>query len=319
MWLKYHFIYNQNGYLYRLQSAEIHLGINQNLHTMEKERSVKETKNTQGARAQFMEAAANVRLHITDLGEGDSVVLIHGWPLSDAMFEYQYGPLVDAGYRVIGIGLRGYGLSDKPFGSYDYDTHTSDIKAVLEKLDIHHAVLGGFSMGGAIAAYFVARYAGAHCKKLALFGAAGPSWTKREDFPYGFDASAVDGLISAGKTNRPSLMEGVGKIFAASEDALPDGIAQWLYDINMNASPYATIESLKVLRDTDIRSELHKIELPTVIFHGKKDHIVEFALGEQMHKGIKNSVLIPFENSGHALFYEEKDKFNEELLKFIRQ
>src|SRR6188768_2217481 len=72
-------------------------------------------------REEFIEVEKNVRLHITDLGDGQPIVLIHGWPLSNAMYEYQYQYLVQKGFRVIGISLRGFGKSDKPFGKYDFD------------------------------------------------------------------------------------------------------------------------------------------------------------------------------------------------------
>jgi non-heme chloroperoxidase len=83
--------------------------------------------------------------------EGKPIVLLPGWPLSDEMYEYQYNDLINNNFRVIGITLRGFGKSDKPYGEYNYDIHASDIKKVLVKLDIKDAVLGGFSMGGAIA------------------------------------------------------------------------------------------------------------------------------------------------------------------------
>ena len=41
-------------------------------------------------RLEFIEVEPNVKLHVTDLGEGQPIVLIHGWPLNDAMYEYQY-------------------------------------------------------------------------------------------------------------------------------------------------------------------------------------------------------------------------------------
>ena len=41
-------------------------------------------------RAEYVEVEPNVKLHVTDLGEGQPIVLIHGWPLNDAMYEYQY-------------------------------------------------------------------------------------------------------------------------------------------------------------------------------------------------------------------------------------
>lgn len=270
-------------------------------------------------REEYITVEKNVKLHVTDLGEGKPVVLIHGWPLSDEMYEYQYQFLVDKGYRVIGITLRGFGKSDKPYGAYNYDVYAQDIKAVLDRLDIKDATLGGFSMGGAISIHYVAKYNGARVSKLALFGAAAPVWTKRNDYNYGFNKEAVDDLIALSKVNRPELLGNFGKIFGASETALPAGIANWLGGINIEASPYATTQSLIALRDTDLRGELSKVKVPTVIFHGTKDIICEFALAEQMQKGIKNSYIVKFENSGHGLFFEELEKFNAELLAFLKK
>ena len=67
----------------------------------------------------------------------------------------------------------------------------------------------------------------------------------------------------------------------------------------------------------DLRSDLEKITIPTAIFHGKFDKLCPFHLAEQLQNGIVNSKLISFEKSGHALFLEERDKFNDELITFI--
>jgi pimeloyl-ACP methyl ester carboxylesterase len=108
------------------------------------------------------------------------------------MYEYQYNDLINNNFRVIGITLRGFGKSDKPYGDYNYDVHASDIKTVLKKLDIKDAVLGGFSMGGAIAIRYMAANKGARVSKLVLTGAAAPVWTQRDDFPCNLPKSAVD-------------------------------------------------------------------------------------------------------------------------------
>jgi pimeloyl-ACP methyl ester carboxylesterase len=275
-------------------------------------------KNASLGRSEYIEVEPNVRLHVTDQGEGKTVVLIHGWPLSDAMYEYQYNELIQNNFRVVGITLRGFGKSDKPYGQYNYDVYADDIKVILDKLKIEQATLGGFSMGGAISIHYVAKYNSAHISKLALFGAAAPVWTKRDDYPYGFTKEAVDGLIKLSTTDRPQLLENFGKIFAATETALPSGLGNWLGAINLEALPYATTQSLIALRDTDLRSELSKIKIPTAIFHGVKDKICEFGLAEQMQKGIQNSYIVRFENSGHGLFLEEREKFNAELIKFAK-
>ena len=70
------------------------------------------------------------------------------------------------------------------------------------------------------------------------------------------------------------------------------------------------------MRDTDLRKDLAKITVPTLIMHGKKDKICSFDLAEQMKAGIANSEIVSFENSGHSLFLEETKKFNDELIKF---
>ena len=269
-------------------------------------------------RSEFIEVEKNVRLHVNDLGEGSPVVLIHGWPLSNEMYEYQYGALIKNGLRTIGITLRGFGQSDKPYGKYDYDVFADDIKAVLEELQIDNAVLGGFSFGGATVIRFASKYNNEHISKLALFGAAAPCEVRKDDFPYGLPTEVLNSLIELNSVNRPALIEEFGKLFAASETALPKGISDWLARIEFQSSQYAMEQGLCMIRDSDLRSDLKKITIPTAIFHGKLDKLCPFELAEQLHKGIVNSKLIAFENSGHALFLEERTKFNDELISFIK-
>jgi pimeloyl-ACP methyl ester carboxylesterase len=283
--------------------------------------ALSQTKRKPGSlgRSEYVQVEPNVKLHVTDLGEGEPVVLIHGWPLSDAMYEYQYAALVEKGYRVIGITLRGFGLSDKPGGEYNYDVFADDIKIVLEQLKVKNATIGGFSMGGATVIHYVAKYNGAHVSKLALFGAAAPLWTKRDDFTYGLWTKAdVNGLIELNNTNRPQLFETFGKIFPANETSVSAGHGAWLGNIQLQASPYAMAEALKTLRDADLRDDLKKIKIPTLILHGRLDKICSFDLAEQMHALVPQSKLVAFEKSGHALFIEEREKFNSELINFIK-
>jgi pimeloyl-ACP methyl ester carboxylesterase len=269
-------------------------------------------------RAEYIEVEPNVRLHITDAGEGRPIVLIHGWPLSDEMYEYQYNTLIKNNFRAIGITLRGFGKSDKPYGIYDYDIFARDIKTVLNKLDIKDAVLVGFSMGGSIAIRYISLYKGAHVSKLVLCGAAAPIWTQRKDFKYNLPKTAVDELIELCNKDRPQLLSNFGKIFAATATSLNEGISSWLNGINISASSYATAQCLIALRDTDLRPDLKKISISTLIIHGKKDKICSFDLAEQMKSGIKNSHIVIFENSGHSMFLEETLKFNAELINFAK-
>lgn len=270
-------------------------------------------------RQEYIEVEKGVKLHVTDIGDGKPIVLIHGWPLSDAMYEYQYQSLAQKGFRVIGITLRGFGQSDRPYGKYNFDVFSDDIKVVLEKLNIQDAVLGGFSMGGAVVIHYVTKYNAAHINKLALFAAAAPSWAQRDDFPYGVPKENVEGLIQSTLTQRQDLIESFGAQFPAKEGNISKNVVKWLENINLQAWPYAITQSITALRDLDLRPSLSKIKIPTVVFNGVHDKLCSIELAEQLQKGILNSYLVRFENSGHALFVEEAEKFNNELAAFAKK
>jgi 3-oxoadipate enol-lactonase len=85
-------------------------------------------------------------------GDGPAVLLLHGWTFSaDTNWYTSYGPLQDAGYRVIALDHRGHGRglrSKEPFRLADC---AADAAAVLRELGAGPAVAVGYSMGGPIA------------------------------------------------------------------------------------------------------------------------------------------------------------------------
>ncbi|AIF84290.1 putative hydrolase or acyltransferase of alpha/beta superfamily [Candidatus Nitrososphaera evergladensis SR1] len=266
-----------------------------------------------------------VSLYVEDTRKGTggkpTIVFIHGWP-SHGMFEYQFMQLQKKGYRCIGMDLRGFGRSDKPwYGEYTYDTFADDIEDVMTALDLHGVTLVGFSMGGAIAMHHAAKYlSSGRISKVIFMGAAAPCFTKREDFPYGLDKSDCDSLIAQSLNDRAKMVHDFIKIFFRSEDSQSQETRNWLFAINMQASPYATVKCLEELRDADLRDDMRKIserKLPVAIFHGVNDKICPFDLANVMNRGIEGSRLVRFENSGHGLNIEEKEKANDELIKFV--
>lgn len=261
--------------------------------------------------------APGVNVHVEDVGEGTPIVLLHGWPVNHRMFEYQMNWLPEHGYRVIGIDLRGYGASDKPWKGYDYDTMADDVRAVLGAMDLRDVVLGGFSMGGAIAIRYMARHDGDRVSKLALFGAAAPSFTQREGFPHNLDGATVDEFVAACRTDRPALLADFGGMFFDESTEISPKFEDWFHGLGMEAAGHSTAASLLALRDEDLRDDLGKISVPTAIFHGVNDQICSFELAEAMHAGIEGSSLTRFEKSGHGLFYDELEKFNQELRGFL--
>ncbi|MET9609776.1 alpha/beta hydrolase [Streptomyces sp. NPDC006512] len=88
-----------------------------------------------------------------DFGPRDAepVILIHGHPFNRSMWAPQASALVAAGYRVIAPDLRGYGDSPVRPGKVMLADLADDLAALLDRLDVEQAVVGGVSMGGQIA------------------------------------------------------------------------------------------------------------------------------------------------------------------------
>ena len=250
-----------------------------------------------------------------DPGNGKPVLFLHGWPANHKMFEYQFNQLPKMGFRCIGVDFRGFGESDRPWTGYNYNRMADDIRAVIDALNLEDVILAGHSMGGAIAIRYMARHAGHKISKLALFGAAAPVFTKRPDYPYGKSKEEVDLLIQETYTNRPQMLAGFGDIFFARY--LTESFIDWFQSLGLEASGHATAMCLVSLRDEDLRQDLTEINVPTAIFHGKQDKVCPYVFGELMHAEIKGSELIPFNYSGHGLFYCEMKKFNRELIRFM--
>ena len=297
--------------------------------------------------SEYVKIDENIFLNIRDWGHGNPIVFIPGWPLGHEMFEYQFTQLPLQGYRCIGISMRGFGKSSKPWGEYNYDIFADDLQTVLHSLDLRNVTLVGFSMGGAIALRYMSRHKGDRIANLALCGAAAPSFTTRVGFPFGIEPGAVDSLIKLCYSDRAKLNADFGRIFFKDSNAVSPRLLDWFQSLGMEASPHATAACLEALRDSDLHEDIQTVNIPTVLFHGLHDQICPFALAESMtapteamptgteamairaeamlagaeyNAGrIKEAKLIRFENSGHALFYEEREKFNLELLNFIEK
>ena len=89
---------------------------------------------------------ADIELYYEDHGEGQPVVLVHGYPLDGHSWERQTRVLLAAGFRVITYDRRGFGQSSQPTVGYDYDTFAADLKTLIAHLDLRDIVLCGFSM-----------------------------------------------------------------------------------------------------------------------------------------------------------------------------
>lgn len=267
----------------------------------------------------YINVESNVNLYVEDLNpEGyKTIVFLHGWPGSHNLFEYQFNKLPSMGYRCIGIDQRGFGQSDKPATGYDYDRLSDDVRHVMEALGLDDVTLLGHSTGGAIAIRYMARHCGYGVSKLVLCAAAAPSLIKRPYFPYGQTKEDVLEIIQGTYDDRPLMLQNFGNMFFYQHITEP--FSDWFFWLGLQAAGWATAEIAKTWIKEELFNDLGEIHVPTLILHGIHDKVVYFPLAEAQKKGIKNSKLIPFEFSGHGLFYDQKDKFNEELTRFIEE
>jgi pimeloyl-ACP methyl ester carboxylesterase len=90
--------------------------------------------------------AAGIRFHVAEAGEGEPVVLLHGWPQHWYCWR-KVVPLLASERRVICPDMRGFGWSDAPPGRYDKKALTEDLFALLDALELERVDLVAHDWG----------------------------------------------------------------------------------------------------------------------------------------------------------------------------
>ncbi|KRB57011.1 arylesterase [Flavobacterium sp. Root186] len=268
-----------------------------------------------------METAKNVKLYVKDYGKGKPVILIHGWPLSNEMWEYQVEFLVRNNYRVIAYDRRGFGKSSQPWEGYDYDTLTDDLSEIINQLELENVTLVGFSMGGGEVVRYFSRHQGKGVAKAALISSIIPFLLKTEDNPEGHPREKSETTAAAIKEDRIGFVDNFGKTFFGVNiinKPLSTALLEYYRMLCSFASPHATLKCAESFSFTDFRDELSTVTVPTLIIHGNDDKIVPIDLtSKKASEAIANNTYIVYEGAPHGLFYTDRDKLNEDLLEFL--
>ena len=263
-----------------------------------------------------------VELFYEDVGSGAPVVLIHGWPVSQQMWENQILALASGGFRVISYDRRGFGQSSKPWDGYGYDTLADDLQGLLTALDLSDVTLVGFSMGGGEVARYMERHGGERVSKVAFISAVTPFLLKTDDNPDGVDKSTFDGMIEGITKDRVAFLETFGKGFfgvSAIHHPVSSAVLEWTQSLALPASLKATLDCVRSFSETDFREDLKKIRVPTLVVHGDSDKTVPLAAsGERTAKLIASATLKTYEGAPHGLYISHKDQLNADLLSFLR-
>ncbi|MEC3977840.1 alpha/beta fold hydrolase [Amycolatopsis sp. H20-H5] len=116
--------------------------------------------------------ANGIRQHYVIGGQGEPLVLLHGWPQNWWEF-HKVLPALAARYRVIAVDLRGGGSTDKPQSGYDKKTMANDIFELIGKLGYGQVNIAGHDIGSMVAFSFAVNHAAA-VKKVAILDVTHP-------------------------------------------------------------------------------------------------------------------------------------------------
>lgn len=265
--------------------------------------------------------ANKAKLYVKDWGQGEPVVLIHGWPLSSDSWDWIAIKLVEAGYRVISYDRRGFGRSEQTWVGYDYDTFADDLRGVIEDKQLSNVTLVGFSMGGGEVARYLSRYQAKDIKKVALISSVVPFLLKTDDHPEGVDGSVFQGMIEGILDERPKFFNEFFKDFygvSLLSHAVSDEFIKWNTQVAMQASLKATVDCVRAFAYTDFRADLAAFTVPVLVIHGTSDKTVPIGItAHAVKKALPEAILIEYEDEPHGVLATQQARVAQDLLNFL--
>ncbi len=276
--------------------------------------------------ASAITTADGVQLYYKDWGpkDGPVVTFSHGWPLNSDSWESQMLFLASEGYRVVAHDRRGHGRSSQPWEGNDMDHYADDLAAVIEALDLKDVTLVGFSTGGGEVARYIGRHGTERVKKAVLVSAVPPMMLKTADNPGGLPLEVFDGIRKASLEDRAQLYLDLasGPFYGFNRPGAK--VSQGLIDNwraqGLQAGHKNTYDSIAAFSATDFRGDLKKFDVPTLVIHGDDDQIVPLdSSGKASAALIEGAQLIVYSGAPHGLTDTHKERFNNDLLAFLKK
>ena len=247
------------------------------------------------------------------LGDGPTVLMLHGIGGGHDAFAPQLEALGCQGYRAVSWDMPGYGRS-APVEPYTFKALAASCVALIEALKVSQVVLVGHSMGGMVAQEVAVRRPDLVSRLVlagtsSAFGNGDGAWQRE------FVAERTAPL-DAGRS-----MEQLAEVLVPQmigPGASPEGAA--LAQRCMGAVPAATYrKALEALVTFDRRSALERIGVPTLLVAAEFDKSAPPALMRRMAQKIAGSSLVELPRVGHLMPLEAPEAFSDVLLKFIRK
>ncbi|HEU4683018.1 MAG TPA: alpha/beta hydrolase [Nitrospira sp.] len=262
------------------------------------------------------------RLAYLDVGQGDPVILIHGFGGSMWQWEYQQHAL-SSRWRVITIDLPGAGLSDKPDIEYRPEQMLEFFMGFMDALHLKRATLVGNSMGAGLAIGMALAHP-ERVDKLILIDGLPRDILQKLTSPLirrALESRVPSWVVSLGNRLFGWMMtESILKEIVYDESLLTPAV---LERSNRNRrrpgliAPIMTVRDNLPLWETGFAPRLREIRHATLILWGEEDRIFPVAVGEELQRTIRDSRLVRIPKAGHIPQWERPDLSNEAMVKFL--
>lgn len=216
--------------------------------------------------------------------------------------------------RVIHFDKRGTGLSDRSIPPPSLDARVQDLTAVMRAEAVDRAVIGGWSEGGTLAAFFAASYP-ERTEGLILSGSFA-SWIRRDDHPWAQTAREHVRALRLW-----TLIWGTG--YAAVRWMAPSmagqpGFRRWAarYE-RASLSRFKLVPFGRLMAEIDIRHVLPSIYAPTLVLHARGDRAVPFRSGRYLAEHIVGARFVELPTDDHAVWFGAGDVYLEAMAEFL--
>lgn len=200
----------------------------------------------------------------------------------------------------IALDLPGHGDSPPP-GRQRVADYAADVAALLDALDVQQAIIAGHSMGGAIAQQLALDYT-PQVRALILVGT-------------GAQLAVNDRILNGIIPEKEETARLIVKWAWAKH--IPQDIREQSLE-RMLDTPSEIIHGDYVACNAfDVRDQLHRIQVPTLVIVGSADKMTPPRLGEALSHGIRNARLVTIENGGHMFPLEQPDAVAAAVQEFI--
>ena len=274
-----------------------------------------------------------VALAVDDRGDGDPIVLLHGFPELAHSWRHQVPALFDAGYRVISFDQRGYGQSGKPDNvkAYGLDNLVGDVVGILDRLGIDTATVVGHDWGSIVAWTCAVTHPDRFDRVVSL------------NVPYrgacvGFPTTDVLQSQLADRFGYVLMFQDEG-VAEQGFTANPEAWLMGFYAGGANGRTYMTNEELAVYvdaftaggisgpinwyRNIDRNAEAFgsyldaPIVQPTLMIAADNDPVLPLSLTDGMDRWVDNLERVVIKDSGHWVQQEQPDAVNRALISWL--